>query len=229
MLNVTQRKNSVLDEAIYQAAVEHRGCLPGVIQSIDTVGGNVTVRAAISEAVIDANGVKQDVPLMDIPMVKLAVLGAGGFHITLPVAAGDECLLLFQDMCLDAAWQNGGANNSQLDKRRHDLSDAICIPLTWTKPSLLSSYSTSSMQIRSTDGTTVIDIANGQITIKTGTQIQIVAPAVTANASGGTSKFLMNADLQTWIVGTLLTALAAHSITVTAPPASVVSTVLKGQ
>lgn len=235
MLSLKQRLaekqilEKAIDEAVYQYARQHRGCMPGIVSAIDTAGGNYTITPAITEPVLDSNGVRQDIAIGDIPMVKLAVFGANGFNITFPVDVGDEGLLLFQDMCLDAAWQNGGSGNPQLDKRRHDLSDAIFIPLKWTQPSQLSSYSGDSLQIRSDDGETLIDLIDGQITIMAGTKVQVLSPAISMGASGGTPKFLMNADLETWITGTLIPALTAHSITVTPPPATVVTTVLKGQ
>jgi hypothetical protein len=231
MLNLAGRLDlpkKQIEEAIYQAARMHRGCMPGVIQALNN-DGTVRVSPAITEATLDANGVRQDVALPDLDMVPLAVFGGGGLFITFPVSEGDECLLLFQDMCIDAAWQNGDVNNPQLHKRRHDLSDAVCVPLAWSQQTVLDDYSTDSLQIRNEAGTAIIEIKGGTITITAPTQVEVVAPAIAANASGGTAKFLMNADLLTWITGTLIPGLAAHSITIAPPAATVVTSVLKGQ
>lgn len=60
----------------------------------------------------------------------------GGFALTFPVAAGDECLVVFADACIDSWWQSGGVQN-QAEKRRHDLSDGIVIPGLWSQPNKL--------------------------------------------------------------------------------------------
>lgn len=230
MLNLTQRANrpeKQIEEAIYQAARMHHGCIPGVVASVDTVGGNVTVTPAINEPSILPDGTRTTAPLPDLPQVKLAVFGAGGFSITFPVSVGDEGLLLFQDVCLDSAWQNGGTNNPQLDKRRHDLSDAIFLPLTWTQPSQLENYSTSSCQIRSTDGQTVIDIADGKVTITAGTEVQVISPLTSVGANGSTPQTLVNDTFLAWFTSTVMPFLTGLGFTGTVPPGSA-TTNLKG-
>lgn len=222
-----------IHEAIYQYARQHRGCMPGIITDVDTspnvLGVTVNVRPALTEPVV-VNGVRQDVEINKgtIPMVKLAVFGAGGFSITFPVSVGDECLLLFQDMCLDAAWQNGGYANPQLDKRRHDLSDAICIPLSWTQPSALDNYSGDSLQIRSEDGQTVIDIIDGQITIMAGTKVQILSPAISMGPSGGTPTALCTAAFYNWVLTDLYPWAVGLGYAGPAPPTTSITTDVKG-
>lgn len=234
MLSLKQRLaekqilEKAIDEAVYQYARQHRGCMPGVVSAIDTAGGNYTITPAITEPVLDANGVRQDIAIGDIPMVKLAVFGANGFNITFPVAVGDEGLLLFQDMCLDAAWQNGGSGNQQLDKRRHDLSDAIFIPLKWTQPSQLAEYSGDSLQIRSDDGETVIDLIDGQITISAGTKVQIISPAISMGPSGGTPGALMTAAFFNWFETSLYPFLTGLGYAGPAAPSGSVTTDVKG-
>lgn len=229
MLNLPLNHTDAMDEVIYQYARQHRGCMPGVIVSVDSpAGSTVTVKPAIYESIIGADGTRQDVALPILVTVPIAVFGAGGFAMTFPVAANDECLLIFQDMCTNAAWQNGGSNNLQMDKRRHDISDAICIPLTWTKPSLLANTSASSAQLRSTDGSTVIDVANGKITVTAGTEVQVVSPLVSMGASGSTPQTLMTHAFLNYFTATVIPALAAHSITVAAPPANSITTNVEG-
>lgn len=61
--------------------------------------------------------------LVDCPVVTIQGGGAG---VAMPIAAGDQCLLLFSDRNIDAWYQNGG-EASPLTARCHDLSDGICI------------------------------------------------------------------------------------------------------
>ena len=51
----------------------------------------------------------------------------------MPIKPGDECLLVFCDTAIDGWWQSGGVQG-QIDSRRHDLSDGICLLGTWSKP-----------------------------------------------------------------------------------------------
>jgi hypothetical protein len=67
-------------------------------------------------------------------------------------------------MCIDAWFSNGGVQN-QIEKRRHDLSDAICIPGIWSQQRLISNYSTSSMQLRTEDGSNMIDVSPSGINL----------------------------------------------------------------
>src|SRR6185312_3051567 len=91
-----------------------------------------------------------------------------GWSITFPISVGTECLLIFADMCIDGWWQSGNIS-SQLDRRRHDLSDAFALFGPWSQPNKISNYSTSSLQIRSDDQATLIELAPNVINIKADT------------------------------------------------------------
>ena len=52
--------------------------------------------------------------------------GGGGFALTFPVAAGDECLVVFASRCIDAWWQSGGVGEP-MEPRMHDLSDGFAL------------------------------------------------------------------------------------------------------
>lgn len=61
--------------------------------------------------------------LVDCPVFTLQGGGAGA---AFPVAAGDECLVLFSDSNIDAWYDNGG-EALPFDGRRHDISDGIAL------------------------------------------------------------------------------------------------------
>ena len=92
-----------------------RVAVPGIIESFDPGEQTVTVRVAIREKVLlDGDEKWVDIPLLlDVPIV---IPRAGGYCLTLPVQKGDECLVVFGDMCIDAWWQSGGIQN-QIDCR----------------------------------------------------------------------------------------------------------------
>lgn len=158
------------DEEFYRILMDTvskkiRVAVPGIIQSFDAETQTVTAQIAIRESVedkttLESKWVSINV-LVDVPIV---VPRAGGFSITLPVQAGDECLIIFSDVCVDAWWSNGGVQN-QAERRRHDLSDGIALLGCYSQPRKVSNYSTTNLQIRSDDGTTMIDMGNGEINL----------------------------------------------------------------
>lgn len=140
-------------------------------------------------------------PIQDVPIFMMRV---PGWSMTLPITAGTECLLIHPDNCIDGWWQSGQIS-PQLDRRRHDLSDAIAFFGPWSQPNKLANYSTTSMQLRSDDQTVVVDLAVGQITITAPTVavnatkvVNVTAPAVKTIASGGTAQPLVNQTWLTW-------------------------------
>lgn len=85
------------------AAIKTRVCMPGIIQSFDAAAQTVTVQPALREKMLaDGDESWIDIPLLvDVPVV---VPRAGGYALTLPIQAGDECLVVFGDMCMDGWW-----------------------------------------------------------------------------------------------------------------------------
>lgn len=156
--------------------------MPGIVIAFDSDKQTVVVQLSTDENVtyLDPSDAgwqtvktRMQIPILqDIPIV---VPRAGKFSLTLPIQAGDEVLVIFADMCIDSWWQSGGTSNHQMDIRRHDLSDGFAILAPWSQPRLLENYSTTSVQLRSEDGTVVVDVADNQITL--------TAPNVQVNAS----------------------------------------------
>ena len=141
-----------------------RVACPGIIQSFDSKEQTVTVQLTLREQVSDSEYNKEwmEIPLLlDVPIV---VPRAGGYTLTMPIKQGDECLVVFGDMCIDAWWELGGIQN-QLEKRRHDLSDGFAILGVWSQPKVLKNYSTDSCQLRNEKGTSYIELKDNEINI----------------------------------------------------------------
>ena len=160
-----------------QASIKIRCCMPGIVASYDAGQQTVNVRPAVRECLVQEDGSEQwtDIPLLlDVPIV---FPRAGGYVLTLPINQGDEVLVCFGDVCIDAWWQNGGVQN-QIDIRRHDLSDAFAIPGPWSQPRRVSNYSTNSCQLRNEAGSAYVELAGSTINI-VGSAVNITAPTVT--------------------------------------------------
>ncbi len=141
-----------------------RVACPGIIQSFHSETQTVTVQLALREHITKPDFTKDwvNLPLLlDVPIV---IPRAGGYCLTMPIQQGDECLVIFADMCIDSWFTYGGLQN-QIEKRRHDLSDGFAILGTWSQPNKIENYSTDSCQLRTIDGTSSIDVKPGEINI----------------------------------------------------------------
>lgn len=137
-----------------------RVAIPGIIQNFNHVNQTATIQPAIKEQI---NGQWLQLPLLlDVPV---QFPRAGGYCMTFPVKSGDECLVIFSDMCIDAWWQSGGIQ-VQLEKRRHDLSDAIVILGISSVPKLIKNFSNDTVQFRNDAGTAYVEINDDVVSIK---------------------------------------------------------------
>ncbi len=142
-----------------------RNAIPGIVQSFNATEQTVTVQPAIRERVKQPDLTYKwvEIPLLvDVPV---SIPRAGGFTLTLPIQKGDECVVVFLDMCMDGWFSNGGVQN-QAEKRRHDLSDGIAIMGVWSQPRVISSYSTSGAQLRTDDGSVFVEVSASGITMQ---------------------------------------------------------------
>lgn len=110
-----------------------RCAVPGVIQSFDNVKCTAEVQPAITEIFYNYNGEKKNIKLPLLQDVPVIFPASGSAMLSFPVNKGDECLLIFADMCIDGWWQNGDIQN-QAEQRRHDLSDAFAILSPFSQP-----------------------------------------------------------------------------------------------
>ena len=133
----TQSEN--LERKLDELSDRLRVAVPGIIESFDAENQLVSVRVAIRERVsIDGEPFEHmEVPILE--KVPIFMPRAGNFILTMPIAAGDECLLVFADNCYDSWWETAAVGN-QLDNRRHDLSDAFAIVGIWSKPNIIRGY-----------------------------------------------------------------------------------------
>lgn len=139
-----------------------RVAIPGIIKAFDTVTQTVKVQPAIREIIYDGVGTPNPVDLPELLDVPIIMPHAGDYAITLPIQAGDECLVIFADMCIDGWWQSGGVQN-QVELRRHDLSDGFAILGPWSQTKRLANYNPTKLHLYN---------------IKTGTGIEVDSQGV---------------------------------------------------
>ena len=177
-------KGEVLSRLLDTYGADLRIAEPGIIESFDAAKQTVTVSIALKErTVIDGNVTWEEIPtLVDVPVV---LPRAGGYVVTMPITAGDECLVIFGDKCMDAWWQSGGKQNP-MELRRHDLSDGYAILGCWSQPRVISGYSPDTIQIRNEAGDAYFEIAAGGVINIKASQINIES-AGEVNVTGGSS------------------------------------------
>ncbi len=144
-----------------------RVAMPGTIKSFDPNTVTCTVQPAIKGAITGQTGKVSSVKLPLLVDVPVIFPRGGGITLTFPIRAGDECLVVFADRCIDFWWQSGG-EQEPVDPRQHDLSDAFAIIGPQSQKYKISGISTTSTQLRTDDGASFIDIdRGGNVTIDT--------------------------------------------------------------
>ena len=99
----------------------------GRIEAFDTSEQSATIQLSLKKVESEnPDGtliIKERPVLLKCPVV---VLTGGVSHITLPIEAGDDCLVLFNDREIDN-WFNAGHSVIPTTNRKHDVSDALAI------------------------------------------------------------------------------------------------------
>ncbi|KAF1368537.1 Gp138 family membrane-puncturing spike protein [Yokenella regensburgei] len=172
-----QQAMSALEDSIKNSL---KVALPGIIQTFDAETVTAQVQPAIKgyETAPDGSQKSLLMPvLVDVPVV---FPRGGGCTLTFPVKAGDECLLVFADKCIDFWWQSGGVQEP-VSGRTHHLGDAFAFVGPQSQAQKISGISTDAAQLRTDDGTAFVEVAaGGNVAVQT-------SGTLTANAEGGTT------------------------------------------
>ena len=152
--------------------------IPGIIESVNLGAMTVSVQPSVKGMVTDDQGnvTYPTLPLLDD--VPIMFPSAGGFTLTFPVKAGDECLVMFSSRCIDAWWQSGGVGNP-IDPRMHDLSDGFAFIGPRSQARLVGDISSANAQLRADAGTTFLEVTpDGKVNISAPTSMTIDTPIV---------------------------------------------------
>lgn len=152
-----------------RVALTLRCGLPGIIIGFDAATQYCSVQLLITENIV-INEVTNQISIPILNDVLLMLPGDLNWCITFPSLIGSECYVCFADMCINAWATNGPgvapnqAQNQEVN-RRHDLSDGFAILRPRSKPNAIASYSTTSMEIRSTDNSVKIGLDSSGIAL----------------------------------------------------------------
>lgn len=153
---------------------------PAIIKSFDPSNQTISAEIAIKRIV---DGADEKYPiLLDVPVMSISVQG---FHITMPIKVGDECLIIFADRCIDN-WFTKGGIQKQAEHRNHHISDGFAIVGINSTPNVIKSYDAENMVIRNDANNQKITLkASGDIEVDTNKDVNVncVNANITASAS----------------------------------------------
>jgi hypothetical protein len=153
---------------------EYNFCQVGIVDSFDAVKQRIKCSIAIKN--LDGQKVSQ---LADVPV---SIFRSGGYSITMPIVAGNECILLFTDRCLDSWQKDGGGVSEQDEYRMHDLSDAIAIVGLHHDGNPVTDYNNTDLEIRNEAGDTKVAVtAAGKIEMTSPVEVVVNSPLSTFN------------------------------------------------
>lgn len=157
----------VILEAIRARMVETHTALPGVIELFDPTTQTAKIRIPLKRHIRNTDTsaeTEDDWPIL--PAVPVWMPHAGGFHVTLPVAPGDECLVLFLERDV-SRWYENSQEEAPETRRTHDISDGVALVGLNSKPQRIGSYNASDLVIgNDADTQSVILRENGDIEVE---------------------------------------------------------------
>ena len=137
--------------------------LPGIYEAAGKGNQTANVQPSVKAKVLGQDGSWSDMSLPLCINCPVVWPGGGGFQLTFPLSKGDEGLIVFAQRCIDSWWQSGGVQ-SQAEMRMHDISDGFFIPAMLSQSKApATAASASTVQLRSADGATYIEVAAGNL------------------------------------------------------------------
>ena len=169
-------------EMVERAIMKINTAIPGIIQSFDSSKQTVAVVPAIKmRTMIDGNESFVQLPkILEVPIV-FPIAATKGFALTIPVSAGDSCLLIFSQRAIDNWHDRDGVQipeSSGSGSRHHDLTDAFAILSPVPLPNVLSNWENNGIELRNTSKTSRITVKDEEI------EIQCSNTSIFVNADG---------------------------------------------
>lgn len=161
-------------------------CVPARILEFNPVNQTATIKICLDRIYFNYDTLAKLDTYPTLTEVPVHFPQGGGWSLTFPVAAGDDCIVLFSQRGYDHWFYDGKEGDkltsegmpNMVQKRSFDLTDGFAIvgfnPLT----SLIQTFNPDDMELRNTDtGQRVTLKANNDIELVTPTKVLIDAPA----------------------------------------------------
>lgn len=153
--------------------LERRTALPAYITKVNTTGGalvSVDVRPAILHTITEPNGIDQrtqELPIISGVPVVMPRSQTTGFSLTIPLAVGDEVLLVVADRSIDN-WQSTGRVSRPSEpvvSRSHDLTDAIAIVGISNGMTSIPNYSFEAIELRNKENSISVSVSDSTVVV----------------------------------------------------------------
>lgn len=177
--------------------------LLGTIVSFDaatqTASISVNFQRAVFNKQVDANAVSNQAQPTTPNVVSFPVLvqcpvmvySGGGGYMSMPIGAGDTCLVLFHDRDIDS-WYASGATTIPNSNRMHSLSDGLAIVGFRSLANAISGYSTTNA-VWHLPTAGKFEISNNATTMRAATDAHFAVLINWANGSYGSTAALVAA------------------------------------
>jgi len=167
-----------LREFVDRMLMRQNTAIPGIVKSFNATRQTVSAQPAIKMRTnIDGvEGYVEPPILVEVPIVYPR---AGGYALTLPIAVGDSCLLLFSQRAIDNWLDRGGVQPPEegaIGSRHHDLTDAIAVFGPFPTPQALTGWLTNGIELRNASRGTRVTIQGNVVTVQSGTSLITVNP-----------------------------------------------------
>lgn len=189
----------LLDLALRQASLNTNCHAVGTVQDFDPTTQVASVTINYKKTVNQPNvvtGVYAQ-KLVDYPLIvdaPVIALGGGGFALTMPIAVGDECLVLFNDRDIDN-WFATGATGAAVDTgRAHSFSDAIVLVGLRSTPNVVLDYDADGIALRNKLGTVKVKVTDASIKLSNGAAASIEVTSSETKIMQGNVTFEVKAD-----------------------------------
>lgn len=159
--------------------------LPGIVDAYDAATQTANVTPQLQSRWSDEDGVLQSGDMPSIQGAPVYFPRAGGFSVTVPVTAGDPCLILFADRDISGYLEKGDRRVPPTG-RMNAYNDAIVLPGLVPAPDAISpAPSTAGIEVRSDDGTTFVRVGPAGVELESSVLVKLVSQALmTLTATG---------------------------------------------
>ena len=147
-----------LTRAMRESALDINCVSVATVQLFDASKQMITATLNYVRVVRDNQGNETLVKYQPLIQCPVMILQGGAGGVTMPIAAGDPCIILFADRDIDNWIQYGTLNGAPNSMRLHDMNDAIAICGINPLSKSISSYLTDGVKIF--NGTSFITIRN---------------------------------------------------------------------
>lgn len=148
-------------------------------------------------------GTETPISIGVLSRIPVGLFKAGGFILTLPVAAGDEGIILFSDRSL-SLWKETGKKAPPHETEFHGLSGAVFVPFPTSKPGAIQGFDGTNMYVGMEDQSAYLRLGKaGDARLFAGTKLTLDSPLTEITG-------LLNVLGDTTLQANLLVMLLAH-------------------